>query len=389
MNFSNRPYAMYPPKIALSRPWTLIALTLALVLPLLAGGQAYANGKATHSEDVPVVNYTTFNDASLSSYLGRMLSPELRQVIRERKLTVVATTTTFEKVGACYAEIGLSEAAPSGRNPRAPKFDSRGFMTQTIQDVNGIACAESVLNAAVNGLNKTTIAQVLGGIEATASGGGLRKSGQAFDPKTAQLSRYPLEEYELAPLFEELHNFRIGEAVDYRHVEVAVWSRSTRLTNGSLMCVARAGFTARSPEDRHSRTPSFIKNHVYLPEDGSLADCEQQAAIGAIQSLMKDPWVGEGGSMTNIARTREDGIPLPDLKRVAAVENQLVAETQARQRVVASRNTQANRVSCTNQCSNGACLRTFSDGRQERWQAPRVYNSFKQDWEWNTSSCGG
>jgi hypothetical protein len=104
---------------------------------------------------------------------------------------------------------------------------------------------------------------------------------------------------------------------------------------------------------------------------------------------MAEPWVGKGGSMTNIARTREDGIPLPDLKRVAAVENQLVAETQARQQVVASRNTQTNRVSCTNQCSNGACLRTFSDGRQERWQAPRVYNSFKQDWEWNTSSCGG
>jgi hypothetical protein len=53
-----------------------------------------------------------------------------------------------------------------------------------------------------------------------------------------------------------------------------------------------------------------------------------------------------------------------------------------------SRSVQRNVLSCTNSCMNGNCVRTFSDGRKERWQAPRVYNPSKSDWEWDTSSCG-
>lgn len=40
---------------------------------------------------------------------------------------------------------------------------------------------------------------------------------------------------------------------------------------------------------------------------------------------------------------------------------------------------------------NGSCIRTFEDGRKERWQAPRKYNPFTQNWEWDTqtNACGG
>jgi len=380
---------MHLPKIALSRPWTLIALTLALVLPLLAGGKAHASGKATPSKDVPVANFTTFNDAALRSYLGETLSPALRQVIRERKLSVVARTATFDTVGACFAHIGLSEAPSADRSPRNPRFTLISYQTSSVRDFDGVACSEATLKDVVVRLNDTPIAEVLNGIEGTASTGGSRDSGLAANATIAHVSRISRAAYDVAPLLDVVHSFRVGEAVDYRNVSTLVWSQSTRLDSGRLMCVAQAGFTARPPQERNFRLPTIWQNFVSLQDERSLADCEQQAAIGAVRNLMKEPWVGKGGSMTNIARTREDGIPLPDLKRVAAVENQLVAETQARQRVVASRNTQTNRVSCTNQCANGACLRTFSDGRQERWQAPRVYNSFKQDWEWNTSSCGG
>jgi len=47
-----------------------------------------------------------------------------------------------------------------------------------------------------------------------------------------------------------------------------------------------------------------------------------------------------------------------------------------------------NVVSCTNQCTNGSCLRTFSNGRSERWQAPRVFDPIASDWKWETASCG-
>lgn len=56
--------------------------------------------------------------------------------------------------------------------------------------------------------------------------------------------------------------------------------------------------------------------------------------------------------------------------------------------VTSSRTTEVNRYSCTNSCMNGNCLRTFPDGSQERWQAPRVYNPSKGDWEWDTRGCG-
>lgn len=47
----------------------------------------------------------------------------------------------------------------------------------------------------------------------------------------------------------------------------------------------------------------------------------------------------------------------------------------------------SRQVSCTNQCINGNCLRTFPNGKTERWQAPRTYNSLSGNWEWDTSSC--
>jgi len=45
-------------------------------------------------------------------------------------------------------------------------------------------------------------------------------------------------------------------------------------------------------------------------------------------------------------------------------------------------------MSCTNRCVNGSCVRTFSNGRTERWEAPRVLDPFTNNWKWDTSSCG-
>jgi len=57
---------------------------------------------------------------------------------------------------------------------------------------------------------------------------------------------------------------------------------------------------------------------------------------------------------------------------------------------VIARNTTNNRVNCSNSCSNGLCIRTLSDGTKERWQAPRVFDPFTQNWTWdiNTNACG-
>jgi hypothetical protein len=56
-------------------------------------------------------------------------------------------------------------------------------------------------------------------------------------------------------------------------------------------------------------------------------------------------------------------------------------------RRVSTRAVQA--LSCTNRCVNGSCVRSFPDGRTEKWQAPRVFDPLNNDWKWDTSSCGG
>jgi len=70
------------------------------------------------------------------------------------------------------------------------------------------------------------------------------------------------------------------------------------------------------------------------------------------------------------------------------------ASVLARERRAEARPAQAVRTSavrqltCQNKCVNGSCVRTFPDGRQERWQAPRVFDPSSNDWKWDTNSCG-
>lgn len=104
---------------------------------------------------------------------------------------------------------------------------------------------------------------------------------------------------------------------------------------------------------------------------------------------MKDPWVGKDGRLSGFERAREDGVPPPDMKRVAAVEKRLMAASQPAPQQTAVRSNQRNNVTCTNHCTNGDCIRTFPDGRKERWRAPRVYDPISGNWTWETNSCGG
>ncbi|WP_326942394.1 hypothetical protein [Actimicrobium sp. GrIS 1.19] len=117
-----------------------------------------------------------------------------------------------------------------------------------------------------------------------------------------------------------------------------------------------------------------------------------------MQGLLNRPWT-QAGIFKDFARTREDGVPLPDFNVIAAKHKAYLAQqkasenaaekAQAREAKVSVRSTQRNYTSCQNQCTNGSCLRTFPDGKTERWQAPRTFDAMSGDWKWDTSSCGG
>lgn len=83
--------------------------------------------------------------------------------------------------------------------------------------------------------------------------------------------------------------------------------------------------------------------------------------------------------------------PAPTSFAKVASSSELARET-ARQARPAPRQAATRTVrslTCSNRCVNGSCVRTFPDGRSERWQAPRVFDPFTNDWKWDTSSCGG
>jgi hypothetical protein len=74
--------------------------------------------------------------------------------------------------------------------------------------------------------------------------------------------------------------------------------------------------------------------------------------------------------------------------RQAAKKKKALAQNN--KKVVTSKTTQVNRLSCQNSCQNGSCIRTLPDGTKERWQAPRVFNPLSNNWEWDTTTnaCG-
>lgn len=83
--------------------------------------------------------------------------------------------------------------------------------------------------------------------------------------------------------------------------------------------------------------------------------------------------------------------PTPEPKSFNAILNKIATarnEQRPNTRTVSSRSDHRNEVSCHNQCTNGNCLRTFPDGRKERWQAPRVFDGATGDWKWDINSCG-
>jgi hypothetical protein len=45
------------------------------------------------------------------------------------------------------------------------------------------------------------------------------------------------------------------------------------------------------------------------------------------------------------------------------------------------------RVSCNTRCMNADCYRTYDDGRKLHFQAKQKFNSFNNQFEWDSGSC--
>lgn len=116
-------------------------------------------------------------------------------------------------------------------------------------------------------------------------------------------------------------------------------------------------------------------------------EASMEAAVAAAMANCKEgAKPGETCKLTVKAFNRGMSNAPASFDKLAA-QTEVARKAKAPARQVATRAVQA--LSCTNRCVNGSCVRTFADGRTEKWQAPRVFDPFTNDWKWNTSSCGG
>lgn len=79
-------------------------------------------------------------------------------------------------------------------------------------------------------------------------------------------------------------------------------------------------------------------------------------------------------------------LTVPSQKNMSKVSKPKKQLMEARQ----SKSNNTRNITCTNDCVNGNCVRTFPDGRQERWQAPMTIDPFTQQmgWDTTTNACG-
>jgi len=365
---------------------------LSLTRVVLATGVAAVLGAplvavaAQEPEPIPVANFTPYND--LPGFIQTNLSDELKAEIRSRKLAVFVISTTFSSLKTCYVSMGLTHAPAKGKSPRWPSYMVNAYSVEPKEwDEN--TCAPERLRAGLDVLNTTPLVELLKDIESTREDGEtLRKKAQ---PGVVSIFTKDLSSANEEKVFSVLHKSKVSKAIDHRHVQTFVVGRAEDLGNGGVLCVAFAGLVARAPEGRAPHVPRSYESFARTQKGGDAQGCYGVVVPQAVEALVNRPWDAQG-LLAQFDVTREEGIPLPNAKQAQRVQTALLKAQDARpakQQLV--RTTSVNRLTCSNECANGNCLRTFPNGRKERWQAPRVFNPMTQNWDWDTQTngCGG
>lgn len=337
------------------------------------------------ADNVRSANFTGLTDQALSEFLARTLKPELKELIKRNNLAVFALTAAFEERRACYGYVGLTEAPPLGRHARRPKVTNSSFRTiGTDTEWSASDCNSKALTQATEAFDTRPFEEMIKGIEYTKS---LGKTNEKKPPDAGIAGISECCGANSDSLLEVIHKFDFGKAFDYRQVRVFVNTDSIQFDNGNFMCVAVTGLAARGPDDRNSRWPGSTNSFVRVQVGGDASGCKQFVAEQAVNELLSKEWTPQG-LLKNFAATREDGVGLPDPIKVAKAKALIDRASQSAPVSAPTRST--NRVTCTNNCVNGSCLRKFADGRTERWQAPRKFNPLTNSWEWDitTNSCG-
>jgi hypothetical protein len=189
---------------------------------------------------------------------------------------------------------------------------------------------------------------------------------------------------------------RFTQTFDYRKFAVYVDLMSFKSEEGKEGCIVRTGLTARATDGARYRLPFYLYTR-YLERQPDTPLCPRPMLKAALSDMASDALSEE--TYKFFSEVAEPGVKYPTRKQLLAAqaafdrqEARERREAEARERKVAAvqaRTVSRNVLRCTNECVNGTCVRTFEDGRKERWQAPRVFRFGNWEWDTTTNPCGG
>jgi len=187
------------------------------------------------------------------------------------------------------------------------------------------------------------------------------------------------------------------KAFDYRAVTMVQQFMKIEADNGDLLCFAYIGLTARAPDGRKSKEPVAHDARIRTLNNVERSKADQDATCfdPLFDSLVKNNFLPDADLIKtfidNWARVAEPGLKAPAMQDVQtavawqAERDRKSAAAREREEARSVRVAQAN--SCSTNCVNGSCVRRWANGRSERFQAPRKFNPFTSQWEWDTSGC--
>lgn len=282
---------------------------------------------------------------------------------------------------SCYAFAGLTTPARDGRNPRIPSVRMTSFKAMPSKDWDEDECLLNVTNGAIESLNKSSIKDLLANIEATAANG-KHLQNEPQDKTKVQISSINLSDEGVDAVFNRIHEADVQGVFDYRQVQTNVYVDGFKFNDGFITCIGISSISARKPVDRNQRWPENWVGKIRLQDGGNVDGCKNVVAQNAVVELFNQDWT-ENGLLKDFSRVREDGIPTPSPATLSKLKEKKTKPQKAQ-------TTSKNALTCTNHCVNGDCLRTFENGRKERWQAPRTFNLLTNNWEWDTltNACG-
>jgi hypothetical protein len=321
------------------------------------------------------------------------LASEHLKLVKDSNVVLLAYAMWMES--ACIVDVGFARLS-RGRMPGVPYQKGWAISSQRAGESRDDTCARTFAKAIDYLRDGTDIPAIVAKTAASDV-----PDAKARMPRNLPASKTIVYSYtsglnsETESSMADLVGSRFLQTFDYRKFAVYVDLMPFKTEEGREGCMVRTGLTARSTDGSRHRLPFYLYTR-YLERQPEAPRCPREMIKAALSDMASDALSGE--TYKSFRDVAEPGVKYPTRKELLATraafdrrEAQLHRELEMKERkavAAQARTVSTNVLRCTNECFNGSCVRTFENGRKERWQAPRVFRFGNWEWDTTTNACG-